>query len=121
MCYHERRVYVVAMLRWICPECGHEWPGSESVCPACAPVESREPKLPEVIPAPAGTVRIIPGWMVSLVLAIVLIVGLGTLVYLVLGVRRTNNDPGKADQGNRTITGASIVVHSAPISSGIAR
>lgn len=118
---YQLRAYLVSMLRWICPECGHEWPDSETDCPACVPREARVAKSPEVIPAPSGTVRIIPGWMVSLVLAIVLIVGLGALVYLLLGVRRTHDAPGKADQGNRTMTGASIVVHSAPINPGIAR
>ena len=47
-------LYSRVMLRWICPECGGEWPRSNTDCPKCAPSETGpNPEMaltPEVMP-----------------------------------------------------------------------
>jgi len=79
------------MFTWICPKCGAEVPPSYSECPNCAkPPEERSaaPAAPP-LPPPARPVRpappraALPGWLVALLVAAVL-VGLGAGAYFYL-------------------------------------
>ena len=79
------------MFTWICPKCGAEVPPSYSECPNCAkPPEARSaapaapPLPPPARPAkPAPPRAAVPGWLVALLVAAVL-VGLGAGAYFYL-------------------------------------
>ncbi len=83
------------MFTWICPKCGCEVPPSYSECPNCAAQGAAEPQTaapaapPAQAPAAAAAVapaparHAVPGWLVALVVALVL-VGVGFAAYLYL-------------------------------------
>jgi hypothetical protein len=83
------------MFTWICPTCGQEVPPSASECPACASAQARraesaagappraEPSYTPrpAAPAPAPRTPGAPGWILTLVFAI-LFLCMGTLGFL---------------------------------------
>ena len=74
------------MFTWICPQCGSEVPPSYSECPNCAgkqqpPAEASAAAPPAQPPPPAApAARHLPGWLVSVVVAGVLI-AVGGIAY----------------------------------------
>lgn len=46
------------MFTWICPQCGHEVPPSESECPNCARLRQAQAQPPAAAPPPQATYRV---------------------------------------------------------------
>lgn len=67
-----------------------------------------------------GPARLIPGWVVSLMLAIALLVGLSALVFLFVNMRRSAETQPATSQRSEMTTGRSMVLHSTPSSRPIA-
>ncbi len=88
------------MFTWICPKCGTEVPPSYSECPNCAkpPAEngaSPAPQAPVAPPPPQPVRRVpqsklpVPGWLVAMFVALLLVaVGGGAYFYLLPSARR---------------------------------
>ncbi len=78
------------MFTWICPKCGSEVPPSYSECPNCAnPPEAKSAAPAATVSQPDRAARpvrrkaAVPGWLVAVLVAVVL-VGLGAGAYFYL-------------------------------------